>query len=186
MEQIYLRNQPPPIETFDHTAFISFLADWIRPESYLELGVRGGENFRAISSRSVRSTAVDMAPVDFEMPSNSRFFLGKTDEFFDQLDPSERFDLIFIDADHSYGQSLADFMNAQRFLVEDGFVIFHDTYPLNDDFIDPDWCGDCYRTPLYIKQNLSDSFETLTLPFHPGVSIVKKISNKKQMVWKES
>lgn len=186
MNSIYLRNQPPPIEKFNHTAFISFLADWIRPESYLELGVRYGENFREISARSIRSTAVDMNTLHFEMPENASFFLGTTDEFFEQLDSEEMFDLIFIDADHSHEQVLKDFMNSQRFLIEDGFIILHDTYPISEDYINPNLCGDCYRTALYIKNNLSDSFEILTLPFHPGVTIIKKISINKQLIWKES
>jgi hypothetical protein len=53
MIDIYLRNQPPPIETFDHISFISFLADWIRPEHYLELGVRSGINFKCNKNRQL-------------------------------------------------------------------------------------------------------------------------------------
>lgn len=184
MIEIYSRNQPPPIEKFDHTSFINFLAEWIRPESYLELGVRDGNNFNVISSKSKKSTAVDINPLMFNLPSNANFYLGSTDDFFRDLPKEEKFDLIFIDADHSHEQSLKDFINSQNFLIEDGFVILHDTYPINQDYLDPNFCNDAYLTALYIKNNLSDSFESLTLPFHPGLTIVKKISKNKQLIWK--
>jgi hypothetical protein len=184
MIDIYLRNQPPPVETFDHTSFISFLADWISPENYLELGVRSGHNFKIISSKSTRSTAVDLESISFDLPVNAKSYLGSTDDFFNSLDSSVKFDLIFIDADHSHEQSLKDFMNSQRFLIEDGFIILHDTYPINEEFLDPNLCNDCYKTPLWIKQNLSHNFEVLTLPFHPGLTLVKKMSINKQLIWK--
>ena len=85
MIDIYLRNQPPPIETFDHISLISFLADWIRPEHYLELGVRSGINFKIISSKSIKSTAVDLSPILFDLPENSNFYLGSTDDYFNSL-----------------------------------------------------------------------------------------------------
>jgi predicted O-methyltransferase YrrM len=184
MIDIYLRNQPPPVEKFDHISFISFLADWIRPENYLELGVRSGENFITISSKSVKSTAVDLCPISFDLPENAKSYLGSTDDFFNNLDENEKFDLIFIDADHSHEQSLKDFMNCQKFIIEDGFIILHDTYPINDVYLDPSFCNDCYKTPLYIKQNLSDNFEVLTLPFHPGLTLVKKCNKNRQLIWK--
>ena len=42
MQPIHLRNVPPPAETFAHTEFFDLLFKWIRPEHYLELGVRHG------------------------------------------------------------------------------------------------------------------------------------------------
>jgi|688.fasta_scaffold200594_2 predicted O-methyltransferase YrrM len=184
MIDIYLRNQPPPIETFDHISFISFLADWIRPEHYLELGVRSGINFKVISSKSIKSAAVDLSPILFDLPENSNFYLGSTDDYFNSLDNNEKFDLIFIDADHSHDQSLKDFINSQKFLIDDGFIILHDTYPINESFLDPTLCNDSYKTALYIKNNLSDSFEILTLPFHPGLTLIKKCNKNRQLIWK--
>lgn len=184
MIDIYLRNQPPPVEKFDHISFISFLADWIRPEHYLELGVRSGDNFNIVSSKSVKSTAVDMEQILFDLPSNANFYLGTTDEYFKNISDDEKFDMIFIDADHSHEQSLKDFMNAQRFLIEDGFIILHDTYPLSEEYLESYYCSDVYKTAHFIKQNLSDDFEIITLPFHPGLTIVKKIKKYKQLIWK--
>lgn len=184
MLDIYLRNTPPPAEKFDHTSLILFLAEWIKPEHYLELGVRTGDNFKKISYKSIKSTAVDIKPLLFDLPKNSNFYLGNTDDFFNSLDKNEKFDLIFIDADHSHEQSLKDFINSSNFLINDGFIILHDTYPINEDYIKPELCSDSYKTPLYIKQNLYNDFEILTLPFHPGLTLVKKINRNRQLIWK--
>ena len=39
------------------------------------------------------------------------------------------------------------------------------------------------RQPLYIKENLIDEFEIVTLPINPGVTIVKKIKRNKQLIY---
>ena len=52
MKPIYLRNVPPPAETFDHKTLFDFLCSWIKPECYLELGVRDGINFRKVANRT--------------------------------------------------------------------------------------------------------------------------------------
>jgi len=185
MEPIYSRNVPPPIEKFDHTAFIGFITDWIKPVHYLELGLREGNNFREVAKRCQRATAVDMVPINFQLSANCDFYEGTTDDYFKSLEGTDAlFDAIFIDADHSHGQSLQDFINAQRFLIDDGFIFMHDTYPLEELYIHPGFCNDCYKTPLYIKTNLSDQFEVLTLPFHPGLTVIKKMRRDKQLIWK--
>jgi hypothetical protein len=184
MIDIYLRNQPPPTETFDHKSFLVFLSCWIKPEHYLELGVRSGDVFREVSKKCSKATGVDISPIEFNLPNNANFFQSSTDSFFERLDDNEKFDMIFIDADHSYEQSLKDFNNSQKHLVNDGFIIMHDTYPLSDFYIEPNLCNDVYKTALFIKNNLIENFEILTLPFHPGLTIVKKINRDKQMIWK--
>lgn len=40
---------------------------------------------------------------------------------------NEKFDLIFIDAGHSYEDALHDFLLARKYLTERGVIVFHDT-----------------------------------------------------------
>ena len=68
-------------------------------------------------------------------------------------------------------------------VVEDGFIFLHDTYPYDPIMFDAGQCNDVYKTALYIKQNLSKDFECLTLPFNPGVTIIKKMSIDKQLIY---
>jgi hypothetical protein len=183
MKPIHLRNVPPPLETFDHVSYFSFICSYLKPERYLELGVRDGRNFNPISEFCQESWGVDTSSCPFNLKGNMKYFQMTTDKFFEELDPNIKFDMIFIDADHSHEQSLKDFMNASKHIIEDGFIFFHDTYPYDPYMFDPGFCNDAYKTPLFIKKNLIDDFEILTLPFNPGVTMVKKISRFKQLIY---
>ena len=185
MKPIYLRNTPPPNETFDHTSFFEHLFQWFKPECYLELGIRDGINFHRLSKYCKKAIGVDTIPPQIPLEENMEYHQTTTDGFFEKADESLRFDAVFIDADHSHEQSLRDFMNVKDKVIEDGFIFFHDTYPLNQDYFHPLQCNDVYKTALYIKQNLIDEFEIVTLPIHPGVSIVKKIRRNKQLIYIE-
>lgn len=67
--------------------------------------------------------------------------------------------------------------------TDDGFIFFHDTYPYDPYLFDKSQCGDVYKTALYIKKNFNENFEIVTLPINPGVTIVKKIKNYKQLIY---
>jgi hypothetical protein len=183
MKPIHLRNVPPPAETFNHVGFFDFLFQWIRPENYLELGVRDGATFRVVSKHCNKAIGVDVDPLPFSLDANMEFHNTTTDIFFENLDSEVKFDVVFIDADHSHEQSLKDFLNVKDRIIEDGFVFFHDTYPYDPVFFEKHACNDAYKTALYIKQNFIDDFEILTLPINPGVTIVKKIKRNKQLVY---
>lgn len=168
---------------FDHVVLLTYLAKWMRPVNYVELGIMDGSVFRQIAPYCLRATAVDIIPRNFDLPDNGTYFMGTTDEFFRQLDISTRFDMIFIDADHSHEQSLKDFMNARHFLVEDGIIVLHDTYPFDAEYLAPNLCSEAYKTALYIKNHMANEFESVTLPFPPGATIVRKIQRNKQVKW---
>ena len=182
MQPIHLRNVPPPAETFNHTEFFDLLFKWIRPEHYLELGVRDGGNFVTLAKHCKKAVAVDTIPAKFSLKNNMEYHQTTTDGYFNSL-TDEQFDVVFIDADHSYKQSLKDFLNVKDRVIEDGFIFFHDTYPWDWSMTVRGLCEDVYKTAKYIKQNLIDEFEIATLPFNPGVTICKKISRTKQMIY---
>jgi hypothetical protein len=75
-------------------------------------------------------------------------------------------------------------MNVKDRVIEDGFIFFHDTYPYDELMFNPDLCNDVYKTALHVKQNFIDEFEILTFPFNPGVTVAKKISRNKQLIYK--
>ena len=184
MIPIHLRNVPPPIETFNHTEFLSFMAKWIKPESYLELGVRAGGNFYSIASHCKVACGVDINLSQMQCPILSNMVLVEktTDEFFTSLDSDTFFDMIFIDADHKSESVIKDFINASKFIIDDGFIFLHDTYPCNKKMIDPYFLNDCYKAALHIKNNFMDDFEMVTLPFNPGLTIIKKMKRNKQII----
>lgn len=184
MKPIYLRNTPPPKEKFNHTEFFKHLFQWLRPECYLELGVRDGINYQELSKFCKMSIGVDIIPNRVPILSNMQYYQMTTDEYFNKIDKNSKFDVVFIDADHSHEQSLKDFLNVKDMVIEDGFIFLHDTYPINEAYMKTDLCNDVYKTALYIKQNLIDEFEVITLPIHPGVTMIKKIKRSKQLIYK--
>lgn len=184
MKPIHLRNVPPPLETFDHVSLIQWIAGWIRPERYLELGVRDGKCFLEVAPYCEEAIAVDYAEQSFSLPNNAQYHKVYTDDYFESIKNLDmKFDMVFIDADHSFNQSYKDFVNVKDMVIQNGFVFFHDTYPYDKDMTSPIYSGDCYKTPIEIKKNFSDEWELVTLPFNPGVTICKKIYSKFDMPW---
>ena len=184
MIPIHLRNVPPPIETFNHVEFLVFMAKWIKPECYLELGVRFGDTIWQISNYAKICCGVDsdMSHIKYNAKNNIMLEEKTTDDFFASLDEDVVFDMIFIDAYHSHEASLKDFINSSKHIIDDGFIFLHDTYPCEKKLTDPYFLNDCYRTPLYIKNNFIDEFEIVTLPFNPGLTIVKKMKRDTQVL----
>lgn len=183
MKPIYLRNTPPPGETYNHVFFLEHMASWIKPEHYLELGVRQGRTLLKVSPYCDKVTGVDIIKPNFKVPSNATIHVTTTDNYFSNINNCQ-FDMVFIDADHSYEQSLKDFDNVKDYVIEEGFVFLHDTSPYCEEYLDPNYSNDVYKTALYIKQNYINEWEIVTLPFNPGLTILKKINRNKQIIWK--
>ncbi len=183
MNPIHLRNIPPPYETFGHTHFLEHLFSWLKPELYLELGVRDGFNLNAVAKFCHKAIGVDLSSPIISLDENIEFYLGSTDDYFETLPIDVKFDAVFIDADHSHEQSLKDFLNVKDRVITDGFIFFHDTYPYDEYMFDPGLSHDVYKTALYIKENLIDEFEILTLPINPGFTIVKKMKRNRQLIY---
>lgn len=183
MTPIHLRNIPPPNETFNHTTLISFLASYMKPRRYLELGVRSGRTIVEVAKFCEECIGVDISTPQFIVPSKISYHQMTTDAYFDNLNPDITFDMVFIDADHSHAQSLKDFNNVRDRVIEDGMIVFHDTYPYHPSMFSSELCHDVYKTAHYIKLHLANEFESITLPFNPGVTLVKKIASSKQLIY---
>lgn len=183
MKPIHLRNVPPPVETFNHIQFLKFMASWIKPEKYLELGCRSGASLIPISSHCKSVIGVDMDPPGYNIPTNAKIEVCTTDEYFEKTDESVQYDMVFIDADHSYKQSLKDFMNVKDRVIENGFVFMHDTSPYDISFTSRNLCEDTWKTAKWIKNNLAHEWEVVTLPINPGLTILKRMDINKQLAW---
>ena len=183
---IHRRNLPPPAEKFDHPSFIEFIANWVKPQNYLELGVRNSPVLNKMIRIANTCIGVDLNPCHFasyDMPPNLEFHQMSSDDFFAKIMPANprTLDMVFIDANHSHEASLRDFDNAFPHVIEDGFIFLHDTYPISEIYTSPDLCHDAYKTAWYIRKNYGDKCEIITLPFQPGLTIVKK--SHRQLQW---
>ena len=175
-EPLYRRLLPPPCETVNHVYIISkIIAMTIgnTPKNYLEYGVRGGDSSEPISKLVQTVYAVDM--VDYAPKnSNIKFYKMLTDTFSETHLKDIHFDYAFIDADHSHAQVLVDFKHIYKYINKGGYIFLHDTYPCMESMLNPNACNNCYLSPMKIKE-LYPTVEIITLPLHPGISIIHKI-----------
>jgi hypothetical protein len=192
---IYRRLIPPPVETVKHSLIIyNIMNEMLRMKknlTYIEFGVRWGDNFYDISLLNKNGTNIGVdinlmymdkvIPVLDNQNINYKFYEMSTDKFCNTLLPELIPDIVFIDADHKADTVIQDFEYTFKHLSINGYIILHDTYPCSPEFLDKNASYDCYKTPLYIKEkyikNRLNKLELLTLPLNPGVSIIRKLEN---------
>jgi len=144
-------------------------------KKYLELGVYDGDCINKISNIVDRAVGVDIS--DNRKYYNFDFFLKTTDDFF--KDNIETFDIIFIDADHSFESVKKDFENALLILNKHGIIFLHDTDPIYEKFIEPGYCGDSYKMLEYIYINHPE-LDIINLPIsQAGLTIINIKNNNR-------
>lgn len=163
-----------------HEEFMEFIASYIEPQVYVELGVYDGSTFNRVHPY-VQDWAygVDINPKMKEedmITLDSTVYQMSTKQFFEYWndDIHKDIDLIFIDADHSKEAVLEDVANFWPYLKDDtGLMILHDTWPLNKKQTAPGYSGDCYLVTKEIKKKYQ--CELLTIPVSYGLSIIRKV-----------
>lgn len=184
-ESLYRRLLPPPIETVNHTFIIECVVEEYKKNvkedvRYLEYGVRHGDNFARLSESVSEAYGVDMIVQEginrfSKSKLNTQLYEMMTDKFRDDILPyMDNMDIIFIDADHSSKSVISDFEGVISKINVGGYIVMHDTYPCNEDYLHAGACNDCYKTPMYIKEKYGHLVEVLTLPLNPGMTIVKR------------
>lgn len=102
-------------------------------------------------------------------------YAGTSDSFFRRL-PIDDLALAFIDGDHVYEQAKRDFDNVWPLIVENGYVLLHDTHPPSAEWTSENACGEVYRLRQELQKR--DDLDILTLPrgcaIGVGLTIVRK------------
>jgi hypothetical protein len=148
---------PGPI----YTEWLSRFHRWLSPKFYLEIGVEDGFSiYHALPPTC--AIGVDPFPkIKTAFRTETHIFAETSDEFFDRgrLDGflgREPLAFAFIDGEHSFEQSLLDFIHVERFCGPQSLVLLHDTCPLDEvtqDRIQRTnfWTGDVWKTVLCLK-----------------------------------
>lgn len=124
----------------------------LRPETYLEIGVRNGTS---LSFSRARTVAIDPAyHLTAEISCDLRLFRTSSDEYFSRPDPlaptgGRPFDLAFIDGLHIFEFALRDFIHTERHSSAKTLIVFDDVLPRNRDEAarvrhTRAWTGDVY------------------------------------------
>ena len=176
-EPIYRRLIPEPMETVNHTFIISSIIDYLnqgeKKGTYIEYGVRCGKNLNAISKIVDKSYGIDFCKKPEILFDDINYYNGYTDDFSRDELPKIKSNYAFIDADHKFESVIKDFRNIYKYIDINGIIFLHDTYPTMEIMVN-DYCFDCYKTPLAIKEEFKN-IEILTLPLNPGVTIIRKL-----------
>lgn len=98
---------------------------------------------------------------------------------------AQQFDVIFIDADHSYEAVLADLYGAWQLIAPTtGLILAHDTYPTNTGLVSPRYCGEAWRAVRDFKEQMGAECECVTLPGPwAGMSILRRVVPGKPIHW---
>lgn len=169
-----------------HQGLIIHLASIMRPKVYLELGIFRCGLFNQMVPFADRLIGVDANPEAgrfMKKSAKTEFVAATTSEFAKRLRANPlQIDMVFIDADHSRKAVLEDFWNVLPFVVPHGLIMLHDTHPIDKAATDPARCGDGYQAIAQLSR-MSDEFEMMTLPRHPGLTLCRK--RNAQLSWQE-
>ena len=164
-----------PEEKSWHVEVIHAIAQNIKPEHYLEVGIYKGETFRKIAKCANNSVGVDIEAKSLEYVrkiKSSMGFHGTLQEYV-ATKPTQKFDLIFIDADHMEESVVADFASTLEVASQSAVIMLHDTWPKSEEFADPGYCGTSYLAINSLRKKYPD-WSFVTIPVHPGLTRASK------------
>lgn len=204
-----------------YDSVLGVIAD-MRPDRYLEVGILNGETLFNVEAR-VR-VGVDVFPfpvgwhseqgrwqfwaglgyrleLDWLKGQNTMVFNMTSDEYFNRIlsnNTSLRFDVVFIDGAHDYGQAMKDIDNGLKVLRPGGYLIAHDVNPLTElagtpsfedfrkkisatdlvDGVDASWNGDVWKCLVELGER---GYEYYSVDLVHGLAVVPQQSLKPKL-----
>lgn len=173
---------------------LNALADCLPSRStYLEIGVASGMTLEAVDVPF--KWGVDPAPKfnTHALPQGYRFTVRTSNEFFADLDPHMRFDLVFIDGLHEWHQTYQDVMNSILHAHPHTLILLDDVIPVDEFSSWPDmeaacaarlstgsvstaWQGDVYKVLFALRDH------------HPQLQfrVIADGNNPQAVIWSPS
>ena len=136
------------------TDIINALIQKYEYKSYLEVGTQDpASNFDLINAKC--KVSVD------PFPRGEVTFVGTSDEYFESIDDSSKFDIIFIDGLHHSDQVLKDIKNSLNHLSDNGIIVCHDCLPTSEKMQERDdnggeWTGDVWKAIAELRVETID------------------------------
>lgn len=151
---------------------INYLIDLYNYESYLEIGIDGGDNFNNID-------CAYKIGVDPNKKYDKLTHHMTSDKFFENN--TEKFDVILIDGLHISDQVIIDIENGLKFLNPMGTIIMHDCLPNSEqaqlrERLGDHWNGDVWKAFAYYRKR--NDLYMFTIRTDQGLGIIKKGSQE--------
>jgi hypothetical protein len=168
--------------------------DLFEKPRYLEIGVWKGKTFfpvKAGAKVAVDPTFAFDVPEMAKRHADCEFHQVTSDGYFAKADPSEKFQVIYLDGLHTAEQTLRDLLNAVYFISTDGIIIIDDVYPTSYHSALPDnrnaqvvkramksedknWMGDVYKLTFFIDTFMQQLSYRMVANNHGQLVIWKK------------
>lgn len=180
------REMPGP----DYYYWLQRFQQWLRPSSYVEIGLGHGRSLALAGSNTV-TIGIDpyqgaWEKLNYVCPNGpATLFPLTSDDFFAHHDlrtviGQETFDLAFIDGLHLFEQALKDFINLERYAGKNSVILIHDCLPIAPIVAERErctgfWTGDVWRIIPCLKAFRPD-LEIVTIPTKPsGLGVVTNL-----------
>ena len=148
---------------------INTIIEKFKYNTYLEIGVKIGTNFKAINIKD--KECVDPFP-QYKQCNH----VMTSDNFFENN--TKKYDVIFVDGLHHAEQVERDIKNSLKFIHRDGCIIVHDCNPIDERHqVIPvgqcktlTWNGDVWKA--WVKAMSIYKFEKFTVDIDHGVGVI--------------
>jgi len=167
----------------DYLTTISRFHNFLRPESYVEIGVFMGNSLRLVNSQT-KAIGIDPSPSE-GIESHAKLYKMSSNEFFESYDLLEelctpRLALAFIDGLHIFEQALMDFINIERYGDRETIVLIHDCLPITRLVASRKrstyfWCGDVWKVVVTLLEHRAD-LRNFVIPAPPsGLAVITNL-----------
>jgi hypothetical protein len=150
----------------DYYEVLDWFHEIVRPETYVEIGVRHGASLARSGSETVCVGVDPVAHIVSKIPPKTRIYEMTSDDFFATQTVQSAlgrasFDLAFLDGLHLFEQALLDFVHLERWAGLDSLLLIHDCLPLDSasssrirttDF----YSGDVWKLPQCLRRYRPD------------------------------
>jgi hypothetical protein len=156
------------------TDIINLLIQKYGYKSYLEVGTQDPtSNFDLIQAE----TKVSIDP----FPRGEVTFVGTSDEYFDSIDNTIQYDIIFIDGLHHDDQVLKDINNSLNHLSDNGSIVIHDCLPMTERMQEredhgEEWTGDVWKAIAELRVESID-LDIKVVDTDYGCGIIRRGTN---------
>lgn len=177
-----------------------------KSSTYLEIGIYRGASFFPVKCKNkiavdpyMKISWKGKIVRIFQNPYNfrNRYFEITSDKFFEskaqRIFKKTGVDIVLIDGLHTFEASLKDVLNSLKYLNSNGTIIMHDCYPPHKAAATPaasfqdakqknikgwtgQWCGDVWKTIVYLKEKYPHNLVVCVLNSDFGLGVINIIS----------